>query len=234
MDENSIDSLFRMLRQIDKRERAAKKRQHNTRTNQVLFRLYLALFVLPFFLALSAAFARNFLGIGDWGNNAALILLAVAYLGVILHLFLSILVSLKSYFNKAKSPLSPLLENAKVCANADVKLLHHLMAKPLAQLKFLLMQINAEKEAFQKRVALTVGAIEKVGLIPGFLAMAVTLSKLGEDQPEWLLVLAYAAPALHITGVALHYLSTNLEHMANLISHAIEVKEMTNASREAQ
>lgn len=47
----------------------------------------------------------------------------------------------------------------------------------------------------------------------------------GNSQPEWVYAIAYATPALHVFGVAMHYLISRLERISSLIEYVIEIKE---------
>lgn len=232
MDNKSVDSLFRVVKQISDRERAGSKRRAKTPNNRQINRLFIELVIFPFFLAITITLARKFFELGDWLINPALSMLALSYIGIILHPIISVVINRKAFFRGILNPFYLLMDNAKSCSEVDVKQIRYLESKSIEHLKFLLLEINSEKSAFQKRISLTIGAIEKIGLLPGFLAIAVTLSKLGSGQPEWVYALAYVTPALHIFGVAMHYLISRLERISSLIEYVIEIKEnsLTNQS----
>lgn len=232
MDSKSIDSLFRVVKQINNRERANSKNKSKTPNNRQVNRLFIELVIFPFCLAITIVLARKLFELGDWLINPALAMLALSYIGIVLHPIISVIINRKAFVRGILNPFYLLVDNAKSCSEVDAKLVRYLESKPIEHLNFLLLEINSEKSAFQKRISLTIGAIEKIGLFPGFLAMAVTLSKLGSGQPEWVYALAYATPALHVFGVAMHHLISRLERISSLLEYVIETKEisLTNQS----
>lgn len=225
MDSKSVDSLFRVVKQINDREREDSRKKANSSSNRKVNRLFLELVIFPFCLAITIGLTRKFFDLDEWLIEPALAMLALSYIGIFLHFVISMTINRKFLIRGMSNPFYLLVDNAKSRSQVDVNLLHYLESKPIEQLKFLLLEINSENLAFQKRISLIIGAIEKIGLIPGFLATAVTLSKLDSGHPEWVYALAYATPALHIFGVAMHHIIFRFERISSLLEYVIETKE---------
>lgn len=69
-------------------------------------------------------------------------------------------------------PYDMIIGNASAAALVDRKYLRKIDRYPVGQLELLALELKAEKEFFERRIGLAVGAIEKLGLGPGFLAVA--------------------------------------------------------------
>ncbi|MGI0120351.1 hypothetical protein [Zooshikella sp. RANM57] len=230
MNVNSVESLFRIVRHINNRERFRRNSQEKIEQNRHVNRLFLFMVIIPFSIAILITIVRRSFNLDDWLIIPALAMLAISYLGLFIHPCLEVFIRRRSLCRVIKNPMNIILDNAKSCADVDVKLLRYLRAKPIEHLNFLKIEINEEKLGIQKRVSLLVGAVEKMGLLPGILAMLVTISRLGEDQPEWVYAIAYATPLLHIFCVLVHQLISRLDRISSLIEHVVEVKEKSLVS----
>ena len=105
-------------------------------------------------------------------------------------------------------------------ALVDIVYLPRLMRKPLDTLELALLEVKAERDFFERRISLVVGAIEKIGLAPGLFAALISLQNLKPGQ-EWIYGLAYATPVLYIMGALAHFLVMRLDRMAKLLELAI-------------
>jgi RNAse (barnase) inhibitor barstar len=129
------------------------------------------------------------------------------------------------YRELIKSPFGVLLNNAKVAARCDLSLMRKLMPKPLEQVELLLLEVKAEKDSFERRISLFVGSIEKVGIVPGLLALAFSLSNLKQGQSKWVTALAYATPILYFVGAGGHYLIMSLDRKVKILELVIARKK---------
>jgi hypothetical protein len=58
------------------------------------------------------------------------------------------------------------------------------MGQLLEDIEFVRLEVSTERENFERRVSLLIGAIEKIGVIPAFLAVWVSLQALS-NPPSW-------------------------------------------------
>ncbi|HDY7997715.1 TPA: hypothetical protein ACGUON_004710 [Vibrio vulnificus] len=117
------------------------------------------------------------------------------------------------------------MSNAESNASTDMAHYRKLLSYSLEELRYLLLQLVSEKEAFSRRISLINGSIEKVGLLPGILALVVMFTKLPSEQsPPWVVGIALAIPFLHIFGVGMMFLISRLERSIKLVELAITKK----------
>lgn len=148
-----------------------------------------------------------------------------AYLGAISQPFVEIALRHKQVLAHIKQPFSIVLENVDTKLHMDQEFINRLAALSVNDLKLYLLELKFETADFRNRLGLILGAIEKVGFVPGLFAFAVTMSKLGEAQPIWVYGIAYASPILHIIGVGMHSLISKAERYARIIELVITCKE---------
>jgi hypothetical protein len=69
-----------------------------------------------------------------------------------------------------RNPAAFMLWSARITAAVDASILPIIMRQPLDEIEFVLLQVRAEKDSFERRMSLTTGAMEKIGVLPGLLA----------------------------------------------------------------
>lgn len=225
MDRTTRERLFRLLRAASRFETRLSKRAAR-REHGYLFRNFFWIFqVGPFLVAVAAAAARKLFGAPDFVGLIGLILLVLSYLATLAYPFLLAWTNRLALSAAVKNPLSLLLQNASATATVDARVMPRLVRNAVEDLELLLLEIKAEKEFFERRLSLVVGAIEKIGLGPGLLAAGVSLSNLKSDQPEWVSALAYATPILYLFGVAAHFLLMRLDRFVKVVELAVSRKK---------
>lgn len=228
----SRDSAFRILHAASRFEIVQRRQRASTHEHSFLKRLLFELTVFPFALSMLLAVIVYF-GSIPWLIDSSIVGLLIAYIGVLLHPLISAWVHRKSIREMLNHPFGILLRNSASTASVDLKYLPKLERKPLRLLEVLALEIKAERDFFERRISLVVGAIEKVGLAPGLLATFLSLRKLPGDISPWIAGLAYATPALYFFAALAHFLAMRLDRMSKLVELAIayrKEKESTNRS----
>lgn len=226
MSRTERERLFRLLRAASRIEARWRKRDAK-RTYGYLLRNYAWLFQLvPFGVAGIAAIARKFFAAPESVAWVGLSLLLFSYVATLAQPFVFAWVNRSVLVAAAKNPIGLLFDNANASARVDALLLPHLLRRSTEHLELLLLELKAEKEFFERRLSLVVGAIEKVGLGPGLLAAGISLSNIKADQPEWVSALAYATPVLYVFGVRAHFLLMRLDPFVKLTELAVGRKKL--------
>jgi len=226
----SRDSAFRILHAASRFEIEQRKQQSRTREQTFLNRLFIELAVFPFFLSMLLAAIVYFVN-SPWLIESSIVSLLIAYMGALVHPFISAWFHRKPIGEMLKHPIGILLRNSAATATVDLKYLPKLERKPLRLLEVIALEVKAEREFFERRISLVVGAVERIGLAPGLLAAFLSLQKLPDDLSPWVAGLAYATPALYFFAVMAHFLAMRLDRMNKLLDLAItHRKEKDSAS----
>lgn len=225
MDKSTRDRLFRLLRAASRFEASLSKRAAR-REHAYLVRNYFWIFqAAPFLASVAVAAVRKFFGAPDFVGFIGLVLLLLSYLATLAYPFLLAWTNRRALSAAVKNPLSILLQNASATAAVDARVMPRLVRYPVEDLELLLLEVKAEKEFYERRISLVVGAIEKIGLGPGLLAAGVSLSNLKSDQPEWISALAYATPILYLFGMAAHFFLMRLDRLVKVVELAVSRKK---------
>jgi hypothetical protein len=107
-----------------------------------------------------------------------------------------------------RHPYKVLIDNAKQTAQVDSRHLPELERCSRYGLENVLLKVKAEREFFEHRIGLYVGAIEKVGIIPGLLA----LPSIFKDTANWnwVTTVALAMPFIYAAAVRGHAVDTHM------------------------
>lgn len=224
MQSNSIDSTYRIIKAINDFEGKQYRESQKSKYSKFTTRLYFEIIVFPFCVAVILGFSKRFLGAPGWVSAPGLLALLISYLGIIVHPIVSAILNRKNILKSIRDPFGVILNNSKISAKADRKYFNYLKSKPTSDLKLIQKNLISEKNDFQKRVSFVVGAIEKIGIVPGVLALYVTYTKLSGPVPDWVSMIAYATPILYVLGATAHFYILKLEKMASLLELVIEEK----------
>lgn len=156
----------------------------------------------------------------------SLVALVIAYVGILLHPFAEAFLHRRALVKGIRHPFGILLKNAADTGAVDLRYFPRLSARSLNLLEFAHLEVRAEREYFERRVSLVVGAIDKLGVAPGLLAAFLSLHQLrGIGFEWWVLSLAYATPVLYLFAVMAHYLLMRLDRMVRLLELVITHKK---------
>lgn len=224
MDRSTVESLYQLAEEISDKE-IKERKNINKKEDRRIFSYFVWICLAPFSAAVTLALANKWYFKEPFLGNVALFFLLFSYLAIMIQPFHSVWIFRKSIFRSIKNPFSVILNNSKIIASADNVLVEKLLDRPIEHLSFLRLELKAEKNALLKRISLVIGAIEKIGLLPGILALLVTLGRLGKSQPEWVYILAYVTPVFYVFGIVMHSLISRIERINMLIEYAIELKK---------
>ena len=155
----------------------------------------------------------------------SLIFLILGYLGILVSPFVLALYYRKDIAKFMRNPLSIIIGNAKKYHYTDTIFVQYLTSRDNRALEISLIEMKAERAAFEKRVALIVGMMDKVGLLPGIVAIFVSLPKIKAIDIDWVLAIAYAMPFLYFMGLWSHYLMSKMSRHISLMEYALEQKK---------
>lgn len=224
--------LFGLLHKANALERRIRKSMDQGKKHFLLRNFILIFQVMPFgfaiVIAIVVAIARKHATAPAWLAWFGLVALLFSYLAAFAHPILYAWVNRRAVINATKNPFSLLLNNARVTTVVDSWLLPQLLCSPIDHLKLLHLELKAEKEFFERRLSLVVGAIDKVGLGPGLLAVSHDMTTPLTNQNSWITVLAYAMPVIYLFGMAAHFLLMRLDRVVSLTELAITRKEQAN------
>ncbi len=88
-----------------------------------------------------------------------------------------------------------------------------------------LLELKSEKQSFSNRVSLVIGAIDKIGLFPGILALIISLANFNSMEQDWVLAVAYAMPFLYLFGVYAHLLINRINRYIAIIEYVLQCKK---------
>jgi hypothetical protein len=119
------------------------------------------------------------------------------------------------------------LINAKQTAQVDFHHLPELERCSRYGLENVLLEVKAEREFFERRIGLYVGAIEKVGIIPGLLALP---SIFKDANWNWVTTVAVAMPFIYVAALRGHAYVIRLDRNVKLLELIIGRKKQTEAT----
>ena len=158
--------------------------------------------------------------------------LAISYLAVTVGLFITVLMYFWTSARKSlRDPLCFIIDNTMKCAEIDATNVNNFYKYEPEALKYVLVELKAERAAWERRVSLLLGAIDKVGIIgiiPGLLALikSVHLALMPGFPAPWIQAIAYATPFVYGVGLMSHVLMTRLDRFIMLIEMVIEAKKI--------
>ena len=155
---------------------------------------------------------------------SALILVSISYSGMLIFQLALLIESRNGIITFFKNPLTMILDRVK-----DETILDHNKLSSLADtenevINQIRRHLISEKESFERRVGVLVGALEKVGLIPGlvtlYLAWAKVMGKSISVDP-WLAVSVFT---LYFIAFYCHHLFSRMERYIGTIDEIIEYR----------
>ncbi|HAV1886635.1 TPA: hypothetical protein JG939_004213 [Enterobacter hormaechei subsp. xiangfangensis] len=149
------------------------------------------------------------------------IMILISYVLLLLMPVVKIYQERKSIKRFLMFPLSASVEgNIKKESIIDANFLPNFEALGKKALELGLMEIKHEREFLSKRVAMVVGPIDKLGILPGIISMIITISKPLEEH-DWVTGLAYGYVALVIISISFINLLVKYDRIIALTELAI-------------
>jgi hypothetical protein len=125
-----------------------------------------------------------------------------------------------NYRNFLRDPLDSMLDNTRRYAETHVTHVNNLYNYESEALKHVLAELKGGRAAWEKHISLFVGALEKVGIIPGLAALIAIYIRPEISKPltGWIAGIAYATPVIFGIGLHAH------DHMAILDRHIMLIE----------
>lgn len=220
-----VESIIAILKKLSDEEVKAFKKRNEGKFGKVVPWLTGAA-IIAFIAALAVAVIPSLRGI-SWLSNASYVTLVASYAVFVLSPLLPA-ISLAIRFRREKS-IGLLLDNARLIAVAAERGYAELMAFDLDTLRLAKYAVEGEAKAFEARTSLVVGSVEKVGLLPGILALAYAHTALPSPQLSgfgyFVNIVAWANPILFFVAIAMQPTRWRLERYGKLLEMALDAKK---------
>lgn len=169
-----------------------------------------------------------------WLYNVSAGLIAVSYLAMFFYPLLGVLLYRHSLKKAITAPFANLLElNVKTLMQVEARYLPDLAALARETLKLGALELKSERDSLEKRTHMVTGALEKVGILPGLLALIVALSSLDDmlvrvgiaERTEWLLAIAATNTFFFVMCCYVQFMIVRYERMIALTELAVDCKD---------
>lgn len=190
------------------------------------------IFIIGFLLGILAFYTRN-----QYVMLSSLILFLLCEILIISESFFNIFLSRKDLLTFLSNPSKTLLKNVDFMLRADMKYISELYNFNIQDLKLVRLEINHEKDNFEKRTVLISGPIDKLGFFPAILATFVLILNLLSNtktqdfftthQPLYFLFFAliFIVIFFQIFGIYTNFISMKLSHMIDILQYVIDQEE---------
>lgn len=158
---------------------------------------------------------------------AALVLISFGYLGMIAFQVSLLIENRQQIGLFFKNPLSTILQRVERETILDYTKMFSALESEIDVLRHVRRHLMIERESFERRIGVLVGALEKVGLIPGFITLYLAWAKFSEQSlsiDPWIAVSVFV---LYFFAFYFHYLFSRMDRYIGTLDEIIEVKEST-------
>ena len=157
----------------------------------------------------------------NW-TMVSLIILSLGYLGLMLMPLVGLTLNYQSIKRFFQNPLAVVIGNAERAHESDELFFKECIETPILELKLVRLEVEAERNAFLNRISSMIGKVGKLGLMPGLIALAVTYTKIGDLNYDWLQAFVYANAFLFFLAFLASNEAVKMERYVALIDLAIE------------
>lgn len=220
MSENNKDILnyFDLLKGHELELRKSVKQNSLSKLDNRIFYALISSVVISFLVIMVYYFLKpnaRFL------VTVSTIMILISYVLLLLMPVVNIYQERKSIKRFLMFPLNASVEgNIKKESIIDANFLPNFEALGKEVLELGLMGIKHEREFLSKRVAMVVGPIDKLGILPGIISMIITISNPLEEH-DWVTGLAYGYVALVIISISFINLLVKYDRIIALTEIAI-------------
>lgn len=148
-------------------------------------------------------------------------LISISYVLLLLAPFVKMYEHRKSIKHFFSLPLSSSVEQNIVDeSKIDEQFLPRFISLGKETLEFGLMEVKHEREFLNKRIALLIGPVDKIGILPGVVSMLITIAKpLGDN--DWIMGIAYGYIGLVILSLSFFNLLVKYDRIIALTEIAL-------------
>ncbi|PMY34412.1 hypothetical protein C1Y35_24620 [Pseudomonas sp. GW456-L14] len=231
------DKYIRIKAQIEQAYKQTVRISRNQRKTNRNYRLETQYFWFAMISPSVVAVLLAILGksiVAHWLFNVSWVLIAMSYLALFLYPFVGVLLYRHSLKKVISAPFASLLEwNVKTVMQIDAQYLPELAALSRETLKLGALELKSERSGFEKRTYMVVGALEKVGVFPGFLALFIGISTLIKTldgagisaRMDWVFAVAVANVFFFFMCGYVQMMLVQYDRMIALTELAIELKK---------
>ena len=129
--------------------------------------------------------------------------------------------------NDVREHISRAVSRAMKQAERDTHHINDLYKYDIHSIKYVLVQLKAERVGLERRIALLVGALEKIGFIPALIAMIAILMRpeIGKYPSELVQYIAIVILVFYTGSFVHNYQMEKLDRVIMLIEMVIEAKK---------
>ncbi|MGJ7551029.1 hypothetical protein [Pseudomonas alloputida] len=227
-----IEQAYKQNARADRMQRQSNKVSH------IIFRYFWIAMISPSVLAVALAFFAKY-SQTPWIFQICWILITLSYVAMFIYPFLTLWVLKQSLIKAVRSPFASLLEwNVKATMNVDAQYLHSLTSLSSDTLKLGILELTSERNSFEKRTWMVTGALEKIGIFPGLLALITGLTTLEKnlssagipDAMQWVFAVAVANFFFFILCAYSQMKLVHYDRMVALTELALEQKSNSSAA----
>ncbi len=212
-----IEKIFEELWEHDKSQQK-KFRPYDTNYQKVTFWIMVLCFVAALIVAASTKIQLFY-----WQKPIALILVILCQLSALAYEASFILLGAKVLKEPTKHFLEPITKTSAI----DYSLATSFCRFDISHLEYANRRINLEIDQMKKRIALLVGAIEKVGIVPVTITWAFAVYKyVSKDELKFSQIdfMVYGLLKLYILAISMIFFVHKLERYSLLIETAASLK----------
>jgi len=199
----------------------------NSKFEKNLFVLMIVLFLLILTVGFTYFFSKN------PSLETPLILLTLVFYLVAMAWQIALIIPAFKFF---KNPTGELLQVFEESAAKEIATISSFSGVSLETLDYLSDRLILAKEQLNKRMAFFIGAIEKIGLLPGLVASLLALSKLSEaknipiENKEIYIYAALAFFIFYAFSMVSMVVSQRFEVFSGVLKHCLKTRNINNSS----
>jgi len=220
---SDVDWVFTKLKQLNSHYDA---NTNNTLPNsdKISGKIFIRLVVAPFIVGVVLAGILYYFDKIQTLGAASLVLISVGYLGIIAFQISLVLENWTDIFGFLKNPLTILLARVQDETKLDYANLYELKEKSSLVLEHVQAHLKSERDSFERRVGVLVGALEKVGIIPGLITLYLAWLKFGSNDISLEPEIATGIFLLYFFAFYCHFLFSRLDRFIYTIDTVIDLK----------
>lgn len=223
ISKDKVISIFKILSEATKRSRPEipKKRLEVLllKAQKIAFIVGITSFSLLLLLAAASVWIKD-----SWVYWAALCISAVSYLCAVVLLLEPFVLGAPSVYRTMKNPFDGLLERMHEASVNEAKYINELLAFETIILEYAMTQYKAERSAFERRTAILVGTLEKVGIVPAMLAYFAVASTVLKDAGQFVSIIVWTVPAFYCLAFFGGMLNLKMDRVIALLDCSIKLK----------
>lgn len=217
--ENETKEIFDKIDQLEDQLSNSTMKGYNKFSSKIFFYSVSG----PLLVGILLIISLNYIGTSKVLLLSPLILITLGYLGIITSQIISIVEEWKDIRLFATNPIKVIFRNIKNESDFDIEIFNILRNNSIVSLTHIRDHIENERDHLERRIGVLVGAIEKVGLIPGLVTLYIAWSKIGEyDKFNVQTGAATGVFMLYILAIYCHLQFGRLDRYIKTFNAAIE------------